>query len=145
MAVQTLGEDLEDASNELMLADEEEVNDFAHVCSLEFDVPRLQCTMLTMLAMHQSTHTRYCIGYSASMRTDDVLRDSVQVRFAVGDCFYHAAPDEAEEKLQEGEKNTSACAHRHMLICAPALAWQHHAHCTERYAVDITFSAYLTA
>ena len=32
----------------------------------------------------------------------------MQVRFSVGDCFYHASPDEAEEKLQEGEK--SPCA-----------------------------------
>ena len=27
----------------------------------------------------------------------------VQVRYSVGDCFYHAAPDEAEGKLQEGK------------------------------------------
>ncbi|CAL5220360.1 g2360 [Coccomyxa viridis] len=49
-AKKTLVDDLEDASNELMLADEEEV------------------------------------------------------RFSVGDCFYHASPDEAEEKLQEASK-----------------------------------------
>lgn len=51
------------------------------------------------------------LGHSACMRTDYVLRDSVQVRFSVGDCFYHAAPDEAEEKLQEGRINISACTH----------------------------------
>jgi len=49
-AKKTLVDDLEDASNELMLADEEEV------------------------------------------------------KYSVGDCFYHAAPDEAEGKLQEASE-----------------------------------------
>ncbi|CAK0782921.1 hypothetical protein CVIRNUC_006116 [Coccomyxa viridis] len=49
-AKKTLVDDLEDASNELMLADEEEV------------------------------------------------------RYSVGDCFYHASPEEAEEKLQEASE-----------------------------------------
>ena len=74
VAVQTLVEDLEDASNELMLADEEEVNDFTYVYSLDFDVPRsflyTACIMQAISAMHHFTHTRYCIGHSASMRTD---------------------------------------------------------------------------
>lgn len=44
------------------------------------------------------------------MMTEELMMHMtlMQVRFSVGDCFYHASPDEAEEKLQEGEK--SPCA-----------------------------------
>lgn len=37
------------------------------------------------------------------------LKDSLaiwwQVRYVVGECFYHAAPEEAEQNLQDGKRH----------------------------------------
>jgi len=66
-------EDLEDASNELMLLDDDQV-------SIESD------------------------GCWWNMNTSRIMvHIGVQVRFVVGESFYHAGPEETEEQLQEGE------------------------------------------
>jgi hypothetical protein len=32
----------------------------------------------------------------------------LQVRYVVGECFYHADPDEAEEKIQAGTRSSQS-------------------------------------
>ena len=72
---QTLVDDLEDASNELMLVDEEEV------CTAR------QC-FLTALPDES-------FAFESALTT-------VQVRYVIGACFCRVNKDSAEEKLQEG-------------------------------------------
>ena len=86
-------EDLEEASNELMLADEEEVG--------PSQVPRQPLSRLPS-ASRDCHLLRMAVCAQARQETSLVVCP-VQVRYSVGDCFYHASPDEAEEKLQEGE------------------------------------------
>lgn len=117
--VQTLMDDLEDASNELMLADEEEVRDSQ--CGQSTDsllsapplcIVLLINTHLTMPVLERTVEVQPLVrSQRAQVLTRQpsgitlVLQESisVQVRYSVGDCFYHAAPDEAEEKLQGGD------------------------------------------
>ena len=73
--LQKLRADCEDASSELMLVDEEQVS------SLE---------------QQQSTDRTYA---NALHGIGDANHD-VQVRYVLGECFIHATPEEAEEKLQ---------------------------------------------
>ena len=71
-------EALEDAANELMLADEEQV----------------RTPILVLLLM-------------AAARLPD-RRCVVQARYGIGDCFLAATPDEAEAYLQEGSLQQSS-------------------------------------
>ena len=107
--VQTLIDDLEDASNELMLADEEEVGLFGIIYSMT----TLHAEIFSF-QQHCPLHcicTYGCRNKCAQRHTlKSRCHDPVQVRFSVGDCFYHASPDEAEEKLQEGGED-HPCSH----------------------------------
>ena len=133
--MQTLVDDLEDASNELMLADEEEVSKIWKVHGMA-PAPlirlRLACCQNHRHASGSKDNTRLgsrCRNKSVS-RSWHLL---VQVKYSVGDCFYHAAPDEAEGKLQEGKALMFAILNMYRrCVCLPEVrpAWHGAVLCT---------------
>lgn len=104
--VQTLVDDLEDASNELMLADEEEVSKMWKCAAWRLrlsSVCALHVARTTGMPQGAKNITRLGSRCSNKSVSHCNWHPLVQVRYSIGDCFYHAAPDEAEGKLQEGK------------------------------------------
>ena len=136
--MQTLVDDLEDASNELMLADEEEVSKMWKCAAWRLRITSV-CALhvVRTTGMPQGVKNITRLGSRCSNKSVSHCdwHPLVQVRYSIGDCFYHADPDEAEGKLQEGKALMHAVLDLYRrCVCLPEMRPARHcaALCTPR-------------